>query len=1135
MYESLVALVLTRAAKLALVGCTLVVMSACSNSGQPADKTYGADYVINADWDTTRARGQTREIDFETSEGTWTAIDVSPDGEWLIFDLLGHIYRLAAEGGEAVSLTQDSGVALNQHPSISPDGTLIAFSSDRSGQDALWVMDPDGSNPKQIFMDPMGRITHPTFAPDSKSIYAVRHFRTGLGFLRRNPRIWKFPLDGGEPQEIIGDPYTLYRWPSPSPDGSALYTHASYYTGSRFGSESSFHLRQIDLDTLGVDFVHDEARASAERSGKLHTDASMTTPRGENVMAPEVSPDGRFLAFARQLGTESLTFRGHNYWPRTALFVKDLASGEERKVMDPIETDISMVHTNYFSTVSPRYSWGPDSKTIFLAQGGKLRRLDVTSGDIETIEYTAHVQRTISEMARGKIEIDDEVFTIRFLSSPASARDGSKVAVAGGGRLWVLDGPDAEPRELTSDWDEGQEMSPAFSPDGSELAFVTWDDMKRGHVWKVAVDGGEPTRLTDLAGEYLYLDWHPDGSNIVLSMGPVPQGERTGDPRTWNGFAQPVGWQIALLPAQGGKPVEIAKTTFLQRPSFGADGRIYFQEVPPPPRTGGVRVPYPSEADENYRAIYRSVAPDGTDVREHVELKSVFSFMPVPRGQEPMVSPDGRWLAFQWAHQLYLVPMPDQAEDGGVPVIDPDATLPDPNRIRITDFGSFEHRWRDETTLEFTSGSSYFTYDVDSRELNSRSVGLKLPRDSGKGAVAFRGARIVSLATPGVIENGDLLVRNSRIECVGSCNLDGVDKIIDASGKTIVPGFMDMHDHISSDIANVLPRHRPRSALALAYGVTTFVDPAGLASGYLLSDLVEVGEIVGPRTFTTGRNMTGYDVHDEIVTLWDAERAVGRRVGWGSASVKNYLQNNRVQQQMTIEAARKFGITATSEGGNMQWSQLAQVMDGQAGFEHGLPFLPLYSDMAKFFGQARVVYSATIGVGPAHPQGSVYYFRPRHDFANDSKYARFVPDIATVTRDKAGEPEPKSRFSFPIMAEGIKDVVAAGGYAALGEHGEQPGIGTHWEMWSIAEAMEPIDVLKAASLHPAYFMGLEDELGTIEAGKIADLVVLDANPLEDIRNTLSIRYVMKQGNLYDGDTLDQLWPVERPFAPLPWE
>jgi Tol biopolymer transport system component len=151
-------------------------------------------------WDVTKARGTTRDIDFSTSEGTWMSADISPDGRWIVFDLLAHIYRVPIEGGEAECLTQSSGVALNFHPRISPDGTTIAFVSDRQGQNNLWLMNADGAQPRAVFTDKDVRVFEPAWSPDGRYIYVRRqdmHRNGGSG-------IWMYSREGGEGIEIVG-------------------------------------------------------------------------------------------------------------------------------------------------------------------------------------------------------------------------------------------------------------------------------------------------------------------------------------------------------------------------------------------------------------------------------------------------------------------------------------------------------------------------------------------------------------------------------------------------------------------------------------------------------------------------------------------------------------------------------------------------------------------------------------------------------------------------------------------------------------------------------------------------------------------------------------------------------------------
>ncbi|MGH9814390.1 MAG: amidohydrolase family protein, partial [Candidatus Acidiferrales bacterium] len=105
----------------------------------------------------------------------------------------------------------------------------------------------------------------------------------------------------------------------------------------------------------------------------------------------------------------------------------------------------------------------------------------------------------------------------------------------------------------------------------------------------------------------------------------------------------------------------------------------------------------------------------------------------------------------------------------------------------------------------------------------------------------------------------------------------------------------------------------------------------------------------------------------------------------------------------------------------------------------------------------------------------------------------------------------------------------------IGSHGQLQGLGYHWELWSLAEGgLTPLEALRAATLHGAEIIGYAQDLGSLEPGKLADLIVLDRNPLEDIHNTNSVRYTMINGELFEAETLKQVWPVEKELAPLWW-
>jgi hypothetical protein len=185
-------------------------------------------------------------------------------------------------------------------------------------------------------------------------------------------------------------------------------------------------------------------------------------------------------------------------------------------------------------------------------------------------------------------------------------------------------------------------------------------------------------------------------------------------------------------------------------------------------------------------------------------------------------------------------------------------------------------------------------------------------------------------------------------------------------------------------------------------------------------------------------------------------------------------------------------------------------------------------------GRAGIVYSPTINVA-GNPYGAFHYWRAKHNLLTDRKFMRFMPTAAATELMAYIRDRPDSVYSFPIVAEGLADIIHRGGYGALGSHGEDFGIGAQHEIWGYATALTPVEALTVASKDGAYFLGLDQELGTLKIGKLADLIVLDADPLKDIHNTARMAYVMKNGVLYDPQTLDELWPVRKPYGPVHWD
>jgi Tol biopolymer transport system component len=1060
-----------------------------------------------ATWDVTQTRGKTRDIDFDTNEGTWMSMDISPDGKWIVFDLLALVYRIPVEGGKAQCLTQDSGAALNFQPRISPDGKTIAFISDRKGQNNLWLMDADGSHPRAVFTDNDVRVYEPAWTPDGQYI-VVRRETAGPGF-GSTVGIWMYHRDGGKGVELVGKSVPQADWPSVSPDGRYVYFHSTVDASGEFGShdavKGSFQLKRLDLRTGTL------ADITAGQAAQQYRGSS------GGAIAPEISPDGRWLAFARRIPNGTFSYKGHQFGPRTALWLRDLQNGAERVVMDPIEQDMS--ETFKVWRVLPGYSWARDSKSIVVAEGGRIHRLSVESGKADVIPFTAHVHRTLSEMAYVNRRVSDEAFEAKAIRWHTASPNGKVLAFQAVGHVWLMDLPSGAPRRLTPADFTQYEYSPAWSRDGKWIAFTTWDEKDGGHLWKAAGSGGTPQKLTSAAGEYINPSWSADGSEIVLARG----GGATLRGRAW---ANNTWYDVVRVPAGGGEAkfvirvdrpfsevFELIARRQLVEPAFGPGGRIYYAEVAPMKAEGSF-----------WQTLLVSVQPDGLDRRVH------FTF---PATDQVAVSPDGKWLGYAEGDNVYLIPFPEFGTGANPPRIDrhaPQFTV----KTLTTEGGNFPH-WRDANTLEFGSATHYAVYHLDSGKTDTTDIHLRVERKLPKGSLALVGARIVTLDKRNVIEKGTVVIKGNRIACVGNCSTAGVDRTIDVSGKTIIPGLIDMHAHHYRDYNGITPPHDYEHASYLAYGVTTALDPSTWSQNvFPIAELTEAGGMIGPRTFSTGDPIyRGDEVRWNDITNYEAaEHAINRLMSYGAVSLKQYLQPRRDQRQWIVDVARKKRLIVTGEGDSLEYN-IGTTIDGQTGYEHPMSYAPLYGDATKFFGMAHVDYSPTFIVGGAGPWNEEYFFQSS-DLWKDAKLARWTPWLELLPHTRRRTLRPETDYSFPMIAQALADIIAAGGHGAIGGHGQQHGIGSQWEVWMAASALGPMGALEVASRDGAWFLGMEQDLGTLEAGKLADLLVLNANPLDDIHNTNDIQFVMKGGVLYDGNTLDQTWPEEKSFGEYYW-
>jgi len=1018
---------------------------------------------------------------------------------WALTSIIFSVLLPASNSDTTLSFDASEGTLISVD--VSPNGRTIAF--DLLGH--IYLMPINGGRAEAITKGTSWNM-FPRFSPDGEQILFTSD-RSG------SDDVWVQELKSGEMKNIskMNRPVHQGTW---SADGKHIFGTAlnmkvrhPVYMFNMYGKKHELippgsrapvtHFQMHPSNDL-VYFAHGDA--PLYRSGdRIKTynmkngDIEIYIDRPGGAANPTLSKDGKFLAYI------------HRDDRQTVLVVRNIQTNEERIVSRDLDYD-RMDSGSFYGSYT-NMSWHPNGKEIFVSFNGGIYSVNVTTSKSKKIKFTAKVKREIKQTVRFKLDVPKEKTTTRShrWSQPTPAG----ILYEALGDLYLKNG--SKVKNLTRSKDH--ETNPYYDPKSRKVYYASWNDEEMGAVYQMDLSGSKKKKITDTPTQYGSIIVSKDGAlAYVRGAGSLINGKHLESQRDFE-----------LILNQDGKETELATITwsgnrYAKRPPsvyFGNDNRIYYSDY------------------VNDTLTVKSISWDGLDEKE------VYRF---PHATRVIISPDMQWIAFREYHRSFVTPFEYFGKTSNISAED---NLGYTQRVDKMHDGDFMSWSADSKTLLWTRGKYHYEKSINAvldqkPKLSKTDLSISYDLDNPGSVIVFKNVRVLTMnEEKDILEGVTVLVRNNKIISVGDdVRIPKSAKVYDMEGRTIMPGMFDAHGHYGSPISalNVIEQNLYGLQANLAYGVTTMYDVYGTTQkDFWVSDMIQRGDIAGPRIYSVGDPIfvTKYrtKMYRPIKSLKDALEHVQFNKDHGATAVKDYSNHNRIERQHLVEASRQLGINIISESFSNPQMNMTQIVDGFTGLEHTMGLEPIYEDVIQLLNTSDLGITPTLVVVYNGPSGETYFHQTERLW-EDTKLLNFFRKDELIRLRRPTHYWPDDHYTAQ-MGVTLKKLYDRGVTMHMGAHGQMMGLGAHWEMELFTHGtFSNYDAIEIATINGFKHHGLDHILGSIEPGKLADMVIMTKNPLEDIKNTRSIEYVVKNGVIYSGKDAARVFPDPKPAEKL---